>query len=1006
MRTKILEKIVTLFVIISKNIGDESGFISRSFIEIFLSRNFSHECVDQYLSQFDNEFERNTPEYIDILSENKFLLNDICKIINENLEASQKFKVVIPIFDLLNYLSNNNSKEKDAENVVKHILLLLNVSESLTNDLYHFTKGQIQYVINKSNLVIASSLDSTTFRSFKSQNVKNLNGKIYFYYISEPNVFVFYSDTSDDLELSGTHIIKHRIYSFEKHDSIRGSEILPIYFSSVLAHYLTSNQINITLDVENVSYNFPNSESGIKNVSLTAKSGELIAIMGGSGSGKTTCLNLLCGNLKPKTGSVKINGFDLSSNKKRMKGIIGFVPQDDFLFEELTVKDNLFFNASLCNSDLSKLEIEDLVEKTLKTLDIFDIKDLVVGTPLKNIISGGQRKRLNIALELIREPHILFLDEPTSGLSSADSEHIIDLLKEIAMRGKIVVLNIHQPSSDIYKLFDKLLLLDRFGYTIYYGNQIKAIEYLKNKLHLADANKSECSTCGYINPEQIFKLIETRKLDRKGNQLHYRLISPVNWHKLYKKETQIYENDCLVPTQLPKNNLKIPNKFKQFRIFSHRNLKSKFADKQYILLSLIEAPILGLLLAFFTRFTDPNSKIYSFSENENIPAFFFMSVLVALFLGMIISAEEIIKDKKVIKRESFLNLSKTSFINSKIIFLFSLSAIQIGSFLFVSCEILEINNLFWKYFLILWITACFSNIMGLVLSSVLESKSAIYVTIPFILIPQILLAGTIVRFDKLNSTVTSPQYVPLIGELMVSKWAYEAVAVTQFISNPYNIGLYQFDKEKSDATYLANYFIPHIESQLNDYFSTNDHNKSIELRNSIIVGLKELISKADISPQFYDILVEKKNPHDIYALLTRLKSQAINKMDSVNTEKDKYLSKYSQEEILALKSKYWNNKLASTLMGNDRVRKIINHENLLIRRYQPIYHYSTNKYGRSHFYAPNKMMNKVMLSTFTFNIIIIILLSITLYLVLLAINNITISQRTLFFSRYKPTKHN
>lgn len=1000
MRTKILEKIITLFVIFSKNIQDESGFAIRSFIEVYLSRNFSQESVDLYLSMFDNEFDKNITQHKNRIENVQTGLDEICNEINEQLVASQKIKVVIQIIDVLNYIINNYSKSSTAVILIKHTLDKLNISESLTNDLINFAQGHIQYISNKSNLVIASNLDSSSFRNFKTHFVKNLNGKIYFYLIPDTNTFTLYLETNDELELSGTQMIQKRIYCFEKHDSIKGKQILPIYFYSILTHFLGVSHTDITLCVDNVSYSFPNSESGIKEVSLTAKSGELVAIMGGSGSGKTTCLNLLCGNLKPKTGKITINGIDVQTRKKNLKGIIGFVPQDDFLFEELTVKENLFFNASLCNSNLSKFEIDELVDRTLKAIDIFEIRDLVVGTPLNNIISGGQRKRLNIALELLREPYILFLDEPTSGLSSADSEHIIDLLKEIAMRGKIVVLNIHQPSSDIFKLFDKLLILDKFGYPVYFGNQIKAIEYLKTKLYLVDANKSECSNCGFINPEQIFKLIEARKLDRKGNELHYRLISPFNWHKLYKKNHVASDLVDQFPTELPKNNLNIPNPFKQFLIFSHRNLKSKFSDKQYILLSLIEAPILGSILGFFTKFTDSTSTKYSFSENENIPAFFFMSVLVALFLGMIVSAEEIIKDKKVIKRESFLNLSKTSFINSKILFLFTLSAVQIGTFLAIACNILEINDIFWSYFLILWVTACSSNILGLLLSSVLQSKSAIYVTIPFILIPQILLAGTIVRFDKLNSAITSPEYVPVIGELMVSRWAYEAIAVTQFISNPYYKEIYPFDKVKSDATYIANYLIPNIESKLDEYYSTNDITKKQELKSTILWGFSELQEYNTKSNTLNQTLTDLENKtNDKYIFLKINKDQAINKIDSFSLAKDKYLAQFNQNDIIFLKNRYWNNKLASTLMGNEKIKKVILHNGLLIRRFQPIYYNPTNKYGRSHFYAPNKFIGNTIISTFTFNVLIIILHTLSLYILLLAVNNLTNKYRLPIFSK-------
>ena len=155
------------------------------------------------------------------------------------------------------------------------------------------------------------------------------------------------------------------------------------------------------------------------------------------------------------------------------------MPQDDLLIEELTIYQNLYYNARLCLDNFPESKIIEIVHKILDDLDLYDIKDLKVGNPLKTIISGGQRKRVNIALELIREPSILFVDEPTSGLSSTDSENVMMLLKELAMKGKLVVVNIHQPSSDLFKLFDQLVVLDKGGYPAYAGNPVEGIIYFK-----------------------------------------------------------------------------------------------------------------------------------------------------------------------------------------------------------------------------------------------------------------------------------------------------------------------------------------------------------------------------------------------------------------------------------------------------------------------------------------------------------------------------------------------
>jgi ABC-type multidrug transport system ATPase subunit len=194
-----------------------------------------------------------------------------------------------------------------------------------------------------------------------------------------------------------------------------------------------------------------------------------LVLWGGSGVGKSTLLNLLNGNLKPANGNVLINGYDVHQNKKELEGVIGYVPQDDLLVEELTVYQNLYYNASLCFSNYDKPKLNELIDRTLNDFDLVEARDLRVGDPLNKYISGGQRKRLNMAMELMREPSVLFVDEPTSGLSSMDSERIMLLLKKQTFKGKIVFAKIHQPSSDVFKLFDKIIVLDHGGRPIFQG---------------------------------------------------------------------------------------------------------------------------------------------------------------------------------------------------------------------------------------------------------------------------------------------------------------------------------------------------------------------------------------------------------------------------------------------------------------------------------------------------------------------------------------------------------
>jgi hypothetical protein len=188
-----------------------------------------------------------------------------------------------------------------------------------------------------------------------------------------------------------------------------------------------------------------------------------------------------------------------------------------------------------------------------------------------------------------------------------------------------------------------------------------------------------------------------------------------------------------------------------------------------MLINFLEAPVLALILAYFTKYIageGGNPNIFVFSGNENLPIYLFMGVVVSIFIGLTVSAEEIIRDRQLLKRESFLNLSHVSYLNSKIAVLFVISAIQTLSFVLIGNTIMEIHGMLLSHWLILFTASCVSNMIGLNISAALDSVVTIYILIPFLIVPQLLFSGTMVKFDKLNKAISSYEVVPVIGDLM------------------------------------------------------------------------------------------------------------------------------------------------------------------------------------------------------------------------------------------------
>ena len=757
----------------------------------------------------------------------------------------------------------------------------------------------------------------------------------------------------------------------------------PLYYSTMVDNYnrKSGKQVSTVHDVEfcgrNINFRFPNSDNGMHDLSFTLYNGELLAIMGGSGTGKSTLLSLLNGSLIPQEGTITINGHDIS--EPAAKALIGFVPQDDLLIEELTVYQNLWFTAKLCFEGMADAEIDRRVMKTLKDLGLDAAKDLKVGSAINKYISGGQRKRLNIALELIREPSVLFLDEPTSGLSSADTEKVINLLKEQTFKGKLIVVNIHQPSSDVYKLFDRLWLLDRGGYPVYDGNPIDAITYFKEAACYADAETSACPTCGNVNPEIVLNIIDEKALNNSGELSDDRKMTPQEWHELYLKNRE--ELPAPKVSTVPPSDQKKPGPLKQLAIFLHRNFKTKITNLQYLLITLLEAPVLALVCAFLTRYAPPEG--YTVMENKNLVSYFFMAVIVATFIGMSGSAEEIIKDRALLKREKFLHLSYGSYIWSKILFMAGVSLLQTFLFIVVGNTIMGLHGLFSVWWLILFVTAFLANLTGLLLSQCLSSVVAIYISIPMLLIPQILLCGLVVSFSDLTPKSTTGN-VPVIGDLIPSRWSYEALAVTSFTDNKYEKPFFDIDRRKFENQYYNMGFLYELESQLETLKDKQrrgkevspDHMKTIETNLPVLTqycDMKPYEGKGD-----YESL--RKYLKEAERVLSKRGNQATLEGDRLMAE---FLRNNGKDAMLQLKRDNFNLKLEEFVVGADNARMLDVVNNYIVPRAGLIYLTPSSTMGRAPFYSSEKIIGSHHIKTLWFNMCVLLLMSVIVIILLL-----------------------
>ena len=957
----ILSSFLSLFALFGKEEQvDETR--AKNMLVSYLRHHFGIRNINTYIDLYTDM--RGVYEMSDDL-DTQVVVSSICDNLHGKIQAREEAMLLLRIMEFCGV------KDGTVHPMFKTMAEKFNVPQQLFADFVDFV----------------NDLASERVMLFQPEGFE---GQLKTLLIPSTGTLIFTYNGTDKVLLNDVPVLPGAYQVWLQSSVLKGMNGRPLYYSSILTEYsyrkgdaksgnavADDSRRQVEFCGRDINFRFPNSDNGMHDLSFTLHSGELLAIMGGSGTGKSTLLSILNGSLIPQEGTITINGHSIS--EPQAKNLIGFVPQDDLLIEELTVYQNLYYTAKLCFAGMPDKEIDRRVIKTLKDLGLDAAKDLKVGSAINKYISGGQRKRLNIALELIREPAVLFLDEPTSGLSSADTEKVINLLKEQTYKGKLVVVNIHQPSSDVYKLFDRLWLLDRGGYPVFDGNPIDAITYFKEAANYADAETSACPTCGNVNPEIVLNIIDEKAINNSGEMSDERKMTPQEWHELYLKNRPELPQPEI--SKVPSSDQKKPGKLSQFLIFLRRNFRTKITNVQYLCIALLEAPVLAVICAMLTRYAPPEG--YSVMDNKNLVSYFFMSVIVATFIGMSGSAEEIIKDRALLKREKFLRLSYGSYIWSKIVFVGAVSLLQTFLFILVGNTIMGLSGLFTTWWLILFITAFLANLTGLILSQCLSSIVAIYISIPLLLIPQILLCGLVVSFSDLTPKSTTGN-VPVMGDLIPSRWSYEALAVTSYTDNEYEAPFFALDKKRQEIQFYNMGFLYELQSQLETLKDEQVRGKEVNPAHLRVIqtNLPVLTAFCGMQPYTGDYSYDSLNAYFDEA------GKLLSKRGNETTfKKDKLVSQFVREKgkdaFLELKRNHYNIKLEEFVTGADQRRMLDVVDDYIVPRAGIIYLTPHNNLGRAPFYSSEKILGQWHVKTLWFNMGVLLLMSLVTIILLL-----------------------
>jgi ABC-type multidrug transport system ATPase subunit len=999
MSEEILKALTQLFAIITKQDGGVTER-ERQYVINFFQTELDQDSIKEYLDLYDQfsgygkaDEEDGKKKLTSVKDSVKTL--GICKKINKTLTQKQKVVVLIKLLELVSTDKNFTPQRMEIINTVSTVF---NIGQNEYELIERFVISEDTASVNYPDILILNSQHKNEEGRASKHVHGHIEGSLIFMRVR--SVEMYYTKyLGEELNMLNGFIMQpNRAYLFSHGSTIKTQGGDALYYSDLVANFneelkTTKLSFNATIDL----LRFANGGIGLRNVKISEGPGKLIGIMGASGAGKTTLLNVLAGLVKPTEGQILINGFDIHLEKERIHGVIGYVAQDDLLIEELTVYENLYYNAKLCFANFNEAQLHERVMAVLENLGLDQRKDLRVGNVLDKTISGGQRKRLNIALELIREPAVMFLDEPTSGLSSRDSENVIDLLKELSLKGKLIYVVIHQPSSDIYKMFDKMIIMDTGGFPAYYGPPVEAVTYFKKSTHQVDSNRGQCETCGNVNPEQIFNIIEAKVVDEYGQPTSKRKITPPQWHELYKERFRMPQVEDI--REEPPHSLTLPNRLKQTFIFATRDTLAKLSNKQYLLINLLEAPLLALILAFIIKYKSaPGGKEYLFRFNDNLPAYLLMSIIVALFMGLTVSAEEIIRDRKILRRESFLNLSWNSYLMSKLGILFTLSAIQTILFVIVGNVILEIE---WSMLLPMWFilftTSCFANVLGLNVSSAFNSAVTVYVMIPLLLIPQMILSGLLFNFDKLNNLISTKGKVPIVADLMASRWAYEALAVHQFTENSYEKAFFVYDKFESQFDFNSSFLVNELDKKRKFAFDNrNEKSDSVQqLVQKDLSIIQETLKGDDFAKGFQKQLSTPWTPASmtpalnsaLEAFLQAYKAHYQDRYNRTVTRREKAALDFENEghTLTGSKNDYYNESLADLVRNVSVKDRIIEFKGELIQQINPVFLDPKPAHAldyRAQFFAANKNLLGSTVTTFKFNLLVIWLMTLILYVTL------------------------
>ena len=542
----------------------------------------------------------------------------------------------------------------------------------------------------------------------------------------------------------------------------------------------------------------PETKNLLRTISMSIEPGEFVALVGLSGAGKSTLMDAINGFRPATNGKVFANGDDLYDNFDMYRNDMGYVPQKDIVHKDLTVFDALDYAAQLrMPADTTPEARKKRVMEVLQELDLADRHDVLI-----NKVSGGQLKRVSIGVELLTKPRLFFLDEPTSGLDPGTEFRMMKLLRQLADKGRTIMLVTHATKNVM--MCDKVIILVRDGYLAYFGPPEEALTYFDQYRPTEEKRTKD------IEFDDIYTILQDEK----------RKETPKHWAVYYRQKSTQYDEyvvpaenllgtgaqlrECFLkevastqpaqnvvgpqparpstPTMaIPGASSKQVSALRQFMILFARNFKITIQDRAALIMTLLLAPVLGLMDLLWTN------KLFDPADGNpiRIMMMLFVTAVITFLVGALSSVREIVKEQEIYKRERIINLKIMPYVLSKVGLGIVLALYQaLVLLIFKIILVLPPGTLpagdgaYLTIYVTMFFGVLTGYLLGLTISALTPSANSAMSILIAIVVLQIVFAGVLVPLQE------TPGH-QIFSPIMSNKWTVEALVNVTGLGNAY-----------------------------------------------------------------------------------------------------------------------------------------------------------------------------------------------------------------------------